>query len=1034
MSSRANQIAIQASAATMAERDATKVRRTRRWFPSSYLLVFWPKLPRHVGRPLQLGASLVLLSLSVLFAADVVGLHDDPNARENELRKVLVSSLAEQLSMLARDGGPDAVERAVADFAKRGAVASSVALTRADGTVTVRRGDPELLEEKPGAFGGVRADIPIYRGDRPWGELRIAFPPHRKLLEELAWLAFVGIASLVSFALFLGKMLVQLDPGRAVPDKVDSAFDLFSAGVVIVDGGLRIVMANQAAADIVEQSPDALSGRTLEDAFAWEFPSEAQAPWTTTLHSGLAVSDQQVRLRGAQGETRVYSISCAPIGDEPAGLRGVLVTLDDMTLIEQRNTELASAMDELRRSRDEIEVRSAELERLATTDPLTGVANRRTFLERLDVAIEQARSESTPLSCIMSDIDHFKRVNDTYGHPAGDAVICAVASALSAACREQDLVARFGGEEFVVLLPGLGAEEAFEVAERVRIVIIALASGDDLPVPQLSASFGVAVLAKDLGEATDLVDAADRALYVAKQSGRNRVSIYHRDGSTSTASGEAQMPESAAESTSEQLHDPKSVVPSESDLAQARIHELESRLQRREDEILSLSEYDSLTGVPMHELFLQRVTAELDRAARTGSLIGVMSFDLRDLRRIVARFGHAACDTLVVAFVERLEEGLRANDVVSKIAAEHNLSRMTSNEYGVLLSDLSDASGALIVVARLRRLLSEPFELGSAKLYLGANIGIALSPPGRAVEAATLYAQASEARLLAVEKPDKVAHAFASADLDAESDDYLRIESELHDALEARALELYFQPKFDLESRRVTGLEALLRWQRAERGFLSPEVFVAVAEANGLIEPLSSFVLQSTLSQIGVWRAMGFEDLRVSVNVSPMQLRSATFVDDVLEALERSGVPGRQLDIELTETTVLDCPTDARKALARLRQKGVSISIDDFGTGYTSLSLLADLPLDTIKIDRSLVEAMAGGERNRAVIESIVRMAHALTLRVVAEGVETDEQLEALAGLGCDEIQGYLISRPQPANDTTAFLVAERAQGLRRKA
>jgi len=959
----------------------------------------------------------MLLSVSVLFVADFLGLREDPRASVHESRKALAAALVEQLSTLASTGDPSTVEKAVADFASRSTGTSAVALVLVDGSVPVRHGDLALLQSEPGLSGGTRLDVPIFRDDAPWGEVRVAFAPSGGVLRDLLWFAFVAIGSLACFGLFLGKMLVQLDPGRAVPEQVDSAFDMFTAGVVILDEGLLIVMINHAGAAIVERSSEALLGLCMEEAFPLQTSDDWQAPWVSTLHTGLRVSDQSLRLHGPKGESRLYSVNCTPVGGGSAEKRGVLVTLDDMTVIEHKNAELATTLRELRRSRDAVEERNAQLEQLATTDPLTGIANRRTLLERLATAIESARAERSPLGCVMVDIDHFKQVNDTYGHSAGDAVIRAVAHALRKACRKEDLAARLGGEEFVLLLPGLDAEAAFDVAERVRIAVIALAAGDELAVPTLSASFGVVELVPDMEGTAGILDAADQALYIAKQGGRNRVAIHGRDT----------VPEpAAAASTAVQM--------SESDHVLARLHELELRLQERERDIVALREFDPLTGVPMRVLFLQRVAAELVRAERAGMLVGVMCFELRDLGRVVSTFGHAASDALVVAFVERLREGLRSSDLVSEITANHSLSRTTSNEYGVLLSDLHDAASALVVVARLRRLLSQPFLLGGDKIYLGANIGIVLSSPDVRVEAAALFDQASEARAEASTKPDKVSHAFASADLDVESHDYIRLESDLHDALEAGALETYFQPKFDLATRRVTGMETLLRWNHETRGFVRPDLFVAVAEANGLIERLSKLVLERTLEQILVWNSMGFDNLRVSINISPMQLHAESLVEDTLEALQRSGVAGRQLEIELTETSVLDCPDEARHALERLRAAGVGISIDDFGTGYTSLSLLADLPLDTVKIDRSFVVAIARGERHRAVVESIITMAHALKLRVVGEGVETNEQLETMARLGCDEIQGYLISRPLPADEISSFLVHQRAERDRRTA
>jgi len=193
-------------------------------------------------------------------------------------------------------------------------------------------------------------------------------------------------------------------------------------------------------------------------------------------------------------------------------------------------------------------------------------------------------------------------------------------------------------------------------------------------------------------------------------------------------------------------------------------------------------------------------------------------------------------------------------------------------------------------------------------------------------------------------------------------------------------------------------------------------------------------MLERTLAQFLVWREIGFDDLRVSINISPMQLRDESLVDDMLEALSRTGVPGKLLEIELTETSVMDCPEEARVTLQRLREAGMRVSIDDFGTGFTSLSLLANLPLDVVKIDRSFIVAMANGERNCAVVGSIFSMAHALDLRVVGEGIETDEQPETMARLGCDELQGYLISRPLPADQISAFLLHQRSERERRRA
>ncbi len=974
----------------------------------------FPLFPVTLIRPVQLAISLVLMTIGVLFTAELLGIGPDNRENLRQARTTAAESLAVQLSVFASTGDDAAVKRTVSNFVERSKDVRVATLVRADGRVLAGHGELELLDNPATSAATLtHLTLPILNGNRNWGEVRVVFESAGIAARELSWFLFFGFFSFVSFALFLSRVLNQLDPGRVVPDRVETAFDLFSAGVVILDERLRIVMANQAAGKIVGRPIRDITGLTMDE-WPWLENENWQSPWTTTLHSGLAVSDQQLRLTGEDGVEKIFSVSCAAVGTASEA-RGVLVTLDDLTPIQYQNRELSEALRELQRTKESISIKNSELELLAKIDPLTGIANRRTLMEQFAFDFMHAKSRGMPLACIMCDIDHFKTVNDTFGHAVGDDVIRAVADTLRNICREKDTIGRYGGEEFVIVLPELDAGSAAEVAERARIAVIALASGTRLPVKSLSVSFGIAVLSDEMSECALLVDAADKALYTAKDSGRNCIAVYDGLDRESTVS----------EST-------VSVHVSKEDHSMARVIELEALLNERERVHQSLFEFDVLTGIPMRTLFLQRVETELIRAERSAMHVGVISFELRELDRIITSFGHAASDALVIEFVDRLEKGLRATDIVSELTSEHSLSRVTSNEYGMLLSDLVDTASAMIVVTRLKRLLKKPFLVAHQRVYVGANIGIALAAPAE-WKAAELFEQASEARLRAAAKPDKVSHEFSSAILDDQSHDYIRLEADLHDALERDELEIWFQPKFDLSERQVTGMEALLRWKHETRGFVSPVVFVAVAEANGLIGRLSTLVLNKTLEQISLWTTMGFDDLCVSVNVSPMQLRAESLVSETIEALKSSGVSGNRLEIELTETSVLERPEEARIALQKLRAEGISISMDDFGTGYTSLALLADLPLDTVKIDRSFVSAMSDSPRSQAVVESIITMAHALKLRVVGEGVETNEELEILARFGCDEVQGYLISRPQPAKDITEFLVRQRASEQSRR-
>jgi len=474
-------------------------------------------------RPLFLGVSLVMLALSVLLMADVLGLRTNPDDAMHESRRVVVESLAVQLSTLASISELPIIKDAVHGFKGRNDQVTSVSLVRANGIVVTQLGDIATLAKLKDEGSDVLYTVPIFNRSQNWGELQIAFKDVNNRWNDLLWFGFFTLSSLTAFSTFLGRALVQIDPNRAVPGRVESAMNLFSAGVFVLDAKLRIVMTNTSGIALVEPGAKELIGKQLED---WKWNTEAgwQAPWKKTLKTGLAVSDEPLSLIMPDGSERSLLVSCAFVGD--TGRKGVLVTLDDMTTVERQNSELTTMLAQLQKSQEVITAQNHELMLLATTDPLTGIANRRTLMERLESDFESATQNGTKLSCIMTDIDHFKSVNDNYGHGVGDDVIKAVASAIEPFCRDVDIVGRYGGEEFVVILPGLDAEQAAEVAEKARVAVFALAEGDLLAVPKLSSSFGVADLTSGAKDGDALVDAADQALYGAKQGGRNQVSIY----------------------------------------------------------------------------------------------------------------------------------------------------------------------------------------------------------------------------------------------------------------------------------------------------------------------------------------------------------------------------------------------------------------------------------------------------------------------------------------------------------------------------
>lgn len=958
---------------------------------------------KNLLRPLHIGLCLSLLSLCALFLTDLLGFRDDGRVNVSESRQALAETAAMQLSTLANINDLGGIQYAISELASRGSDIRAVSLVRAGGEVIASIGENHLLQTFAPVTTLSHISVPIFNGRQNWGELRFVFKPLRNLMREMIGTLFFVLTSLIAFTALLNKAFLQLDPNKTVPGRVDTAFNMFASGVIILDDNLRIIMANEAACKVVKLEREQLIGTLLKN-WNWMEQSDWQEPWETTLNSGLLVSDKPLRLANNDGTTRLLMVSCTLVGDENEGALGVMVTLDDVSSIEKKNSELAMTLKALRISKEMIRAKNIKLERLATTDELTGISNRRVLMETLAREFDLAMRNEDSLSCIMTDIDHFKSVNDSYGHAVGDDAIRAVSSALAEFCNENQMVGRYGGEEFVMILPGTDAQKAAEIAERLRQIIVSLPQKKGLAIPRLSSSFGVSDISHGALDGAGLVDLADQALYVAKLSGRNCVSIF--DKHTRTDASDVVSEDSAG--TSIDLHD-------------GRLHEMEALLKQRNHEIEVLRNFDLLTGIPMRTLLLQRVELELLRARRIGTTVGVLSLEVREFDRLVTSFGSKASDELVVLVVERLQHGLRSSDLVAEISTNHSLSRITSNEFGIVLSEMDDSSAALAVVARLKRLLLEPFLIGDQKVYVGANIGISLSDSDNTA-AEWLFEQSGRARIVASGYHDKVSHAFSSETLNNQSREYISLESDLHDALDARQLEVYYQPKFDVNERCITGMEALIRWNHASRGYISPELFVSAAEENGMIDQLSQFVFNESLLQMSAWQKMGFHDLVVSVNVSPMQLRAESLVQSTLTALERTGVEGKYLEVELTETSVIDNSEKAIKALKRLRSEGISISIDDFGTGYSSIGLLSDLPIDVLKIDRSFISAMRSSDQDRLIVQSIIAMAHAMKLRVVGEGVETNADLELLMELGCDLIQGFLISRPVPAHEMTAFL------------
>ena len=427
--------------------------------------------------------------------------------------------------------------------------------------------------------------------------------------------------------------------------------------------------------------------------------------------------------------------------------------------------------------------------------------------------------------------------------------------------------------------------------------------------------------------------------------------------------------------------------------------------------------HDTLTGLPNRVLLDRQVEQELARTRRRDESCALLVLDLDRFKEVNDTLGHGHGDALLQRVSARVTGLLRTEDTVARLAGD---------EFAVLLSGPIDCDDAMAVADRIRRSLSEPIAIGGLRVVAGASIGIALSEA--ADDGAGLLRRADVAMYRA--KEQGVAWALYDATADPHTAERLALAADLRDGIDRGELVLHFQPKVTPCRQRVDGVEALVRWQHPVRGLVSPGEFLPLAEQSDLMQPLTEWVLEEALRQVALWRALEI-DLHVAVNLSAQTLRDDGLADMVAAALARHGLPAESLQLEVTESTLMRDPQSAAEVLERLSESGVRVAIDDFGTGWSSLLWLKRLPVQSIKVDRSFVGDMVASPSDAAIVESTIRLGQTLGLEVVAEGVETEETLERLRGYGCHAVQGYLIARPQSADDLTPWLLtaSNRAPG-----
>ena len=448
-------------------------------------------------------------------------------------------------------------------------------------------------------------------------------------------------------------------------------------------------------------------------------------------------------------------------------------------------------------------------------------------------------------------------------------------------------------------------------------------------------------------------------------------------------------------------------------LNQMLARNIKSRIDQQEAEyqMEQMAMYDHLTGLPNRRYFLKEMEQELSRSKRYGHICALLFIDLDDFKKINDTLGHEMGDKLLIEAAERLKGTVRNVDTVGRLGGD---------EFVVLLGNLSDMSEAQPVAENLLAQFRDPFTVEERELVLTASIGITIYPNDGKSPSELL--RNADSAMYHSKDTGRNTYSYFTDNMNLQIERRLSIEEQLHGALERNEFEVFFQPQISIENGEIIGAEALVRWHNKSLANISPAEFIPIAEQTGLIVPIGKYVMGEAMSMAAAWQQSFRNDFRIAVNLSPRQFHDPNLVTFIQNKIQQSGIRAESLELEITEGVLMERHARIDADLTALTKMGISIAMDDFGTGYSSLSYLRRYPFEILKIDRSFVNDITADADTRELIQATVSMSHNLGLKVVAEGVETEEQLAFLNEISCDFAQGYLFGKPVPGNEITRIL------------
>jgi len=1027
---------------------------------------------------------MVMLVISLLLASEFLGLFPNSNNARLSERKFIVETLAVHVAMEMDNSsgqGSAEISELLRSTVQRNNIVKSVAVRKGDGSMMDVYGshDSNWTLKLGERSTPTQVQVPLFEGKNQIASVEIRFAGLNEGLSLLdrrasfpSVILFVALSGFFAFCMFLKRTLRELDPDAVIPERVKKALDTLAEGLLIVNRDGEIVFSNAEFAATAGTASEDLAGKNC-DSLDWQLEENQPLPWNDLLHGGEMPSGASIKLNTGYEQLSTFTVNATPIIASANEIRGALITFNDITEVEIKNAELQNALTKLEKSQLEITRQNEELEYLATRDPLTGSLNRRSFFSGFDSLFKDAKQNSDELTCVMTDIDHFKSVNDTHGHGVGDEVIKYLADVLANHSRPNDLVGRFGGEEFCMVLPDTTIMEGHKIAETIRETIEKGVGAGFLDKCQITASFGVASIHSNSATPSEMVEQSDKALYVSKEGGRNRVTNYSSkmedenytpgdaiddatDGAQAMAApsvpilalkptpaikpAESDAPAEAPreETAKEEPPRPAPVLKTNTDSAVVPLFANSAKspvlkqsvlqpAESSEDAIQLPEESDGSSLRLDRSLLLDRVEQSVQSAGRHNHHVSLFLISIEALHRINDILGFSVSEKLYRKIAKRLKETLKeeAGSIIGSGDQSISITRYGDTELCLALHNIKSIEDTEVIHTKILEAFDRTIAVDGHEIYAALDIGISVFP-NHGDNADKLIRSACIAMREAKDEDGQNNICYFQEDLDSISRRLIRLETALHQALKRNELFVVYQPKVDLKSGKIVGMEALIRWRHPEMGIITPAEFIPVAETTGLINDISAWVTRVVCAQISMWREAGHTELTVSVNISPAEMKNEFLAHNILSSIREFGIPAETLEVEITESMAMRDMEKAASTLQKLANAGVEISIDDFGTGFASLSYLKQFPIGKVKIDRLFVSDFAKNPADARIVSGVIAMSHSLGMTVICEGVEEVDQLRFMQDNHCDEVQGNLLSLPLQRQEATNLLANPR--------